>query len=77
MEAAMTIIEIKKGIYLNVENVFKFELLQKEDNSFFFRFYSHSEQYADSHDFANLDLAKEWISMRIIRAAGADEILGL
>ena len=73
----MTIIEINKGVYINVDNVFKFELNKKPEDSYFFRFYSLSEQSADSRDFDNLDLAKEWISMRIIRAAGADEILGL
>lgn len=73
----MTIIEINKGVYINVENVFKFELFHKEDGTYFFRFFSMSEKTADSRDFENLDLAKEWISMRIIRAAGADEILGL
>lgn len=73
----MTIIEIDKGIYINVENVFKFELMQNTDQLYYFRFFSVSKQIADSREFENLDLAKEWISMRIIRAAGADEILGL
>ena len=72
----MTIIEIKKGVYLNVDNVFKFELHQ-EENIYFFRFQSSGETYVDSREFETLDQAKEWISMRIIRAAGADEILGL
>ncbi len=73
----MTIIEIRKGVYLNIDNVFKFELKENENGTFSFRFYSSAESYADSREFETLDLSREWISMRIIRAAGADEILGL
>jgi len=74
----MTIIEINKGVYLNVENVFKFELHHSDEtDEYFFRFCSKAGIEADSMHFNTLDLAREWISMRIIRAAGADEILGL
>lgn len=73
----MTIIEINKGIFLNVENVFKFELMKTEDEKYYFRFHSDADLVADSMIFNTLDLAREWISMRIIRASGADEILGL
>ena len=73
----MTIIEIKKGVYLNVDNVFKFELETNDEGHYYFRFHSVSDNQADSRIFETLDLAKEWISMRIMRAAGADEILGL
>lgn len=74
----MTIIEIRNGLYLNFENVFKFEIRKNEnDNRCFFRFFNDNETYADSQEFESMDFAREWISMRIIRAAGADEVLGL
>jgi len=73
----MTIIEINKGVYLNVENVYKFEFKTNEEEKYFLRFYSADNITADSMLFDNINQIKEWISMRIIRAAGADEILGL
>ena len=73
----MTIIEINKGVYLNVENVFKFEFRINEDEKYYLRFYSANDIIADSMLFESINQIKEWISMRIIRAAGADEILGL
>jgi len=73
----MTIIEINIGVYLNVENVFKFEHLTNEDGKFFLRFFSTNNTTVDSKFFDSIDLLKEWISMRIIRAAGANEILGI
>lgn len=74
----MTIIEIRNGLYLNFENVFKFEIMKTgTDSRSFFRFFTDNDTYADSQEFESVDFAKEWISMRIIRAAGADEVLGL
>ena len=74
----MTIIEIRDGCYVNLNNIFKFDLKKSESNGkVYFRFFYNDKSYSDSHEFDSIDKAKEWISLCVIRAAGADEILGL
>ncbi|MBN2460758.1 MAG: hypothetical protein JXB60_04045 [Candidatus Cloacimonetes bacterium] len=74
----MTIIEIDKDLFVNVENVFKMEIHQLEgSDTCFIKFYHTDLSYAISKEFDNNELAKDWLTLRIIRAAGTNEILTL
>ena len=75
----MRIIEIEKGIYINIDNVFKIELIRLEKSEkCYWKFYSTSEDnYAISKEFDDVEEAKEWLSMQSMRASATREIIDL
>lgn len=74
----MTLIEIDNNVFINLEKVFKFAIEQTETNDhYIIRFYDQQGNRAESKKFDSEDNARDWLSLRIIRAAGSNEILGL
>ena len=75
----MRIIEIEKGVYVNIDNVFKTKLIHIEKSEkCYWKFYSSNENnYAISREFDNFADAKEWLSMQSMRAAATGEIIDL
>ncbi|OQX71898.1 MAG: hypothetical protein B6D62_01045 [Candidatus Cloacimonas sp. 4484_275] len=66
----MRIIEIERGIYINIDNVFKIELVRIEKSEkCYWKFYSADENnYAISKEFDDVSEAREWLSMQSMRA---------
>lgn len=75
----MKIIEIDIGIFVNIDNVFKIELVKLEKGAgYYWKFFSESENnYAISKEFDDSDEAKEWLSMQTLRASATKEIIEL
>jgi len=74
----MIIIEAKKNIFVNMENVFRMDILRKEDNnSVYWRFYANDESFCSSREFSDEQEAHSWLSMQIVRAQGSGEIISL
>ncbi len=75
----MKIIEIDKGIFINIDNVFKIELVRLEKSEkCYLKFFAGSENnYAISKEFDDAEEAKEWLSMQTIRASATNEIIAL
>ncbi len=74
----MTLIEIDHGLVLNMDNVFKLDLIKLEKvEKHFFRFCSTNDVHATSREFDSPQEAKDWLNLQIMRAANANEIIGL
>ena len=75
----MKIIEIDKGIFVNIDNVFKIELVKLEKIvKCYLKFFNGSENnYAISKEFDDAEEAKEWLLMQTMRAAATKEIIEL
>ncbi|MBC8384530.1 MAG: hypothetical protein H8E57_03310 [Candidatus Cloacimonetes bacterium] len=75
----MKIIEIDIGIFVNIDNVFKIELVKLEKGAgYYWKFFSESENnYAISKEFNDAEESKEWLSMQTLRASATKEIIEL
>ena len=74
----MTLIEIDERLVINMDNVFKVELIKLDKvEKYFFRFHGSDEVHATSREFESPQEAKEWLNLQIMRAAGANEIIAL
>jgi len=74
----MTLIEIDHGLVLNMDNVFKIELIKLDKvEKYFFRFHGSDDVHATSREFHSPQEAKDWVNLQIMRAAGANEIISL
>ncbi|MCK4312165.1 MAG: hypothetical protein KAW88_05465 [Candidatus Cloacimonetes bacterium] len=74
----MVIFEIEKSKFVNMDNVFKFELVSMEDSDkIFWRFYAKEDIFCTSKEFDSPQEALTWLNMTIARAKGAEEIIGL
>lgn len=74
----MRIFEVDNGKFVNLDNVFKFELMNKKDtDKLFWRFISIADNMIDSKDFNDSFEAITWLNMTIARAEGAGEIITL
>lgn len=73
----MTIIEIEENRFINLNNIFKFDIIPVESNKCYIRFHNYEDSYANSMEFDSIKDAREWIKIRILRAANTNEILEL
>lgn len=74
----MTLIEVDERRFVNMDNVFKFELILLEDSiRCFYRFYGIDDNHLSSREFENETAARDWMNLQIMRAAGSNEILEL
>ncbi len=74
----MILFEVASGKFINMENVFKFELLTKKDSSkLFWRFYSQENDSVTSKEFNDAFEAITWLNMSMARADGAREVITL
>lgn len=74
----MIIIEVKKNIFVNFDNVFRMDIIHKEDEpEVYWRFYANDESFCSSREFSDEQEAHSWLSMQIARAQGANEIISL
>ena len=74
----MIIIEVKKDKFVNLANVFRMDILRKEDNNkVYWRFYATDESFCSSREFSDEQEAHSWLSMQIARAQGSGEIISL
>jgi hypothetical protein len=72
------IIEVKKNKFVNIENVFKMDILLKDENGkVYWRFYANDETFCSSREFSDEQEAQSWLSMQIARAQGSSEIISL
>jgi hypothetical protein len=64
--------------FVNLDNVFKMELINMEDsNEYYWRFFATDDTFCTSQPFENEAEAKEWLKMRVLRAKGSGDIIGL
>jgi len=74
----MIIIEVKKDKYVNIDNVFKMDILCNDSNKkVYWRFYATDETFCSSREFSDEQEAHSWLSMQIARAQGSKEIIKL
>lgn len=74
----MKLFEVQKGVFINMDNVFKFELVKLENSdSVFWRFWSENDQSVNSKEFTDDFDALTWLNMTIARSEGADEVIML
>lgn len=74
----MIIIEVKKDKFVNIDNVFRMDILLREDNQrVYWRFYANDESFCSSREFSDEQEAHSWLSMQIARAQGSGEIISL
>ncbi len=74
----MIIIEVKKDKFVNIDNVFRMDILLREDNQrVYWRFYANDESFCSSREFTDVQEAHSWLSMQIARAQGSGEIISL
>ncbi|MDP8201858.1 MAG: hypothetical protein P9M11_06910 [Candidatus Tenebribacter burtonii] len=74
----MIIIEVKKNNFVNIENLFRMDILHSEDNNkVYWRFYANDESFCSSKEFSDVQEANIWLSMQIARAQGSNEIISL
>ncbi len=72
----MIIIEVKKNIFVNFENVFRMDILHMEDKPVvYWRFYASDETFCSSKEFSDELEAYSWLSTQIARAQGSNEII--
>ena len=72
----MIIIEVKKNIFVNFENVFRMDIIHKEDEpEVYWRFYASDETFCSSKEFSDELEAYSWLSTQIARAQGSNEII--
>ena len=74
----MIIIEVQKNIFVNFDNVFRMDILHKENESeVYWRFYNNDESFCSSKEFSDELEAYSWLSTQIARAQGSNEIITL
>ncbi len=74
----MRIFEVDNGKFVNMDNVFKFELMNKKDSkTLFWRFLSNADNSVDGKEFNDSFEAITWLNMTLARAEGAGEIITL
>lgn len=74
----MKLFEIDSGKFINMDNVFSFELVtRKENEKLFWLFYSAEGQKISSKDFDDVFEAITWLNMTIARSEGASEVITL
>jgi len=74
----MIIIEVKKNKFVNINNVFKMDVLGKEgSDNVYWRFYANDDSFCSSREFSDAQEAHSWLSMQIARAQGSGEIISL
>jgi len=74
----MTLIEIDHRLVINMDNVFKIELIKLDKvEKYFFRFHGSDDVHATSREFDSPQEATDWVNLQIMRAAGANEIISL
>lgn len=74
----MIIIEVKRGKFVNIDNVFRMDILSSEANKrVYWRFYSTEEAFCSSREFSDEQEAHSWLSMQIARAQGSNDIMRL
>lgn len=72
----MTLIEVDDGIFINLENIFKFQIKNLGSSErCYIRFFRNDTSYANSKEFETNDSAKEWIFMKALQAGGTNEII--
>ncbi len=72
----MIIIEVKKNIFVNFDNVFRMDILHMEDKpEVYWRFYTNEESFCSSKEFSDELEAYSWLSTQIARAQGSNEII--
>ena len=74
----MIMFSIDEKKFVNLGNVFKMELINMEDsNEYYWRFFATDDTFCSSQPFENESEAKEWLKMRVLRAKGSGDIIGL
>ena len=74
----MYMFSIAERKFVNLDNVFKMELINMEDsNEYYWRFFATDDTFCTSQPFENESEAKEWLKMRVLRAKGSGDIIGL
>ncbi len=74
----MIMFSIDEKKIVNLDNVFKMELINMEDsNEYYWRFFATDDTFCTSQPFENESEAKEWLKMRVLRAKGSGDIIGL
>jgi hypothetical protein len=74
----MTIIEVDKGRFVNLNHVFRIDLIQVEkSDKFYVKFYSENGEYSISKEFHNEIAARDWLTLSVLRSSGTHEILEL
>ena len=74
----MIIFGIDEKKFVNLDNVFKIELVNLEDsNEFFWRFSVTDDTFCTSQPFENESEAKEWLKLSFLKAKGSGDIIGL
>ncbi len=74
----MIMFSIDEKKFVNLGNVFKMELINMEDNEqYYWRFFATDDTFCTSQPFENESEAKEWLKMRVLRAKGSGDIIGL
>ncbi|HPR18041.1 MAG TPA: hypothetical protein PLD62_07335 [Candidatus Cloacimonadota bacterium] len=74
----MKIFEVDSGKFVNMDNVFKFELLTKKENKqLYWRFYSKEDSMIASREFTDVFDAMSWLNMTLARSEAANEIITL
>jgi hypothetical protein len=74
----MKIIEVDAGRFVNIDNVFKMDLIKVEkSDACYWRFYCSDDCYSISKEFENNATAREWLFMQIMRASGGNEVIEL
>jgi hypothetical protein len=71
----MTIFEVREGVFINLDNICKFKIEKVSSGNYAIQFFHDKESIAESIEFASETEAIDWLSLRIIRSAGANEIL--
>ena len=71
-------IEVDIDRFVNIDNVFKMELLSVEkSDKCYWRFYCREDCYSISKEFNNRTEAREWLFFNIIRASTGSEVIEL
>lgn len=74
----MKIFEVKKGSFINFDNVFKCELIKLEDEQkYFWRFFATQDISCSSNHFDSDQEARDWLHITLTRAMSAEEIINL
>jgi hypothetical protein len=74
----MIIFEVDSGKFVNMDNVFSLDLMNKKSSKkLFWRFISINNVTIDSREFDDPFEAITWLNMTIARAEGAREIITL
>jgi hypothetical protein len=74
----MKIIEIDVDRFVNLDSVFKMDLIKVEKSDiFYWRFYCSEDCYSISKEFESNSAAREWLFLQVMRASGGNEVIEL